>query len=335
MNDPVLAADWHAVAQVDALAAGQVIGTTVLDEAVVLWRDAAGAAHAFVDRCPHRGARLSLGQVRDGTSLQCPYHGWRFNGAGHCVLVPAQPGLPVGPKSAAHALPLLEAWGLVWISFAATPPAPPEMPDVDDDYALVLDGPYDVQTSAPRVVENFLDMAHFPFIHSGYLGAEPHTAIADYRVELTPAGLTATGCKAYQPKTTSVSTAATETAYTYLVPRPLRAVLTKAPGAPGEKPTDVIMLAATPTTELRTQIWFVMAMTYAKGLPPQQFRDFQRDIFMQDKAVLESQRPQRLPLDPSAECHQRADRLSLTYRRWLRELGMRFGVIGLHDTAAS
>ena len=335
MKDPVLAADWHAVARVDALATGQVIGATVLDEAVVLWRDAAGAAHAFMDRCPHRGAQLSLGQVRDGLSLQCPYHGWRFDGAGHCVLMPAQPGLPVGPKSSAHALPLLEAWGLVWVSLSATPLPPPDMAGVDEDYALVLDGPYVVETSAPRAVENFLDMAHFPFIHAGYLGAEPYTEIADYSVELTSAGLGATGCKAWQPKTTSMSSGATETAYTYLVPRPLRAVLSKEPGARGEKPTDVIMLAATPLTEVRTQIWFVMAMTYAKGLPAQQFVDFQQAIFLQDKAVLESQQPKRLPLDPSAESHQRADRLSLTYRRWLRELGMRYGVVTAMGEQAS
>lgn len=335
MTDPVLQADWHAVARVDALGPAQVIGATVLDERVVVWRDAAGAAHALLDRCPHRGAQLSLGCVRDGLHLQCPYHGWRFDGAGHCVLMPAQPGLPVGPKSSAHALPLLEAFGLVWISLSATPLAPPVIPAVDEDYALVVDGPYEVETSAPRAVENFLDMAHFPFIHAGYLGAEPYTEIAEYQVELTSAGVSATGCKAWQPKTTSVSTGATETAYTYLVPRPLRAVLTKEPGARGEKPTDVILLAATPLTEVRTQIWFVMAMTYAKGLPPRQFVDFQRAIFEQDKAVLESQRPQRLPLDPSAESHQRADRLSLTYRRWLRELGLRYGVVSAQQGGAS
>ena len=46
-----------------------------------------------------------------------------------------------------------------------------------------LCGPYDVATSAPRIVENFLDMAHFGFVHEGWLGAREHPAIPDYRVE--------------------------------------------------------------------------------------------------------------------------------------------------------
>ena len=329
MSDPVLLGDWHAVSQSDALRVDQVLGATVLDEAVVVWRDSAGVAHAFRDRCPHRGAKLSLGCVRDGLALQCPYHGWRFDGAGRCVVMPAQPGQDAPKKFSAQTLPLVEAWGLVWVALCATPAPVPVMPEVDDDYALVVDGPYEVATSGPRAVENFLDMAHFPFIHSGSLGAEPYTQIADYPVELSADGVRATGCKVWQPQTTLVAEGGAETAYTYWVPRPLRALLTKEPGAKGEKPSDVIMLAATPLSEVHTQIWFVMAMTYAKGQPAQPFRDFQHMIFMQDKAVLESQRPQRLPLDPAAECHQRADRLSLTYRRWLAQLGLRYGVIPL------
>ena len=57
-------------------------------------------------------------------------------------------------------------------------------------------GPYDVATSAPRIVENFLDMAHFGFVHEGWLGARDTPEIPDYQVQTTPTGLVASGCKA-------------------------------------------------------------------------------------------------------------------------------------------
>jgi phenylpropionate dioxygenase-like ring-hydroxylating dioxygenase large terminal subunit len=56
-------------------------------------------------------------------------------------------------------------------------------------------GPYEVATSAPRVVENFLDMAHFGFVHEGWLGDRAHLAVDDYRVDATADGFLATGCK--------------------------------------------------------------------------------------------------------------------------------------------
>ncbi|HEY9064713.1 MAG TPA: Rieske 2Fe-2S domain-containing protein, partial [Burkholderiaceae bacterium] len=67
---------WHPVASAADLVDAP-LPVQLLAEPLVLWRDAAGAAHAFADRCPHRGARLSLGCVRGG-ELECPYHGWRF-----------------------------------------------------------------------------------------------------------------------------------------------------------------------------------------------------------------------------------------------------------------
>ncbi len=39
-----------------------------------------------------------------------------------------------------------------------------------------------MNVSAPRAVENFLDMGNFPFVHDGLLGSEPRTEVADYKV---------------------------------------------------------------------------------------------------------------------------------------------------------
>ena len=80
---------WLPVATEAELAPQRPLAVTLLGEPLVLWHDGA-QAHAFTDRCPHRGARLSLGRVHDG-QLECPYHGWRFGGDGQCRHVPALP----------------------------------------------------------------------------------------------------------------------------------------------------------------------------------------------------------------------------------------------------
>ena len=64
---------WHPVAQSSEVVDAP-LSVQLLNEAVVLWRNADGQAQAFVDRCPHRGARLSMGRVENG-HLECPYHG--------------------------------------------------------------------------------------------------------------------------------------------------------------------------------------------------------------------------------------------------------------------
>ena len=61
---------------------------------IVLWRDEAGASHAWEDRCPHRGMRLSFGFVR-GNHIACLYHGWQYDTAGQCRYIPAHPNLEV------------------------------------------------------------------------------------------------------------------------------------------------------------------------------------------------------------------------------------------------
>jgi phenylpropionate dioxygenase-like ring-hydroxylating dioxygenase large terminal subunit len=60
--------------------------------------------------------------------------------------------------------------------------------------------------------------------------------------------------------------------------------------------------------------------------PLESYEAFNQIIFGQDIEVVESQRPYRLPLDPHGELHQAADKMSLHYRAWLRDRGIRYGV---------
>ena len=60
----------------------------IAGEKLVVFQSADGVWHALLDKCPHRGASLSLGLVTDDGNLQCRYHGWRFRGDGVCAGCP-------------------------------------------------------------------------------------------------------------------------------------------------------------------------------------------------------------------------------------------------------
>ena len=167
---------WHPVALSHAVGS-QPQGASLLGEDLVLWRDAAGAAHAWADQCPHRGARLSLGRVAGG-QLECPYHGWRFEGSGQCTHIPALPDFTPGARHRARSFDAREAYGMLWVRLA---PPPPDAQPIHDFPLFAAEseprlrkttsGPYRVEASAPRIIENFLDMAHFGYVHEGWLGS--------------------------------------------------------------------------------------------------------------------------------------------------------------------
>jgi len=325
---------WHPVALAGDVADAP-LAVRLLGEDLVLWRDGEGAVHAWADRCPHRGAKLSLGRVVEGEGgpqLECPYHGWRFEAGGRCVHVPALPTFVPPAANRAATCAASEAGGLVWVRIAA--PAESESPvplfaaEHDAGMRKIDCGPYDVETSAPRLVENFLDMAHFGFVHEGWLGARDMAVIDDYRVEPTPDGLFATGCKAWQPQSTVNSTAPAQVEYTYEVIAPYTAVLTKVPDAESvgiDGYRESIALYICPMEHDRCRVWFRFATSdFARD--EASVRAFQDTIFLQDKPVLESQSPKRLPLDLRAELHTVADKASSLYRRQLKARGITFGV---------
>jgi len=265
-----------------------------------------------------------------GKTLECPYHGWRFDAAGQCRQVPALPQFtpPAGHRAHTHAA--REAYGLVWVRLDGEDAG--ELPafaaEADARLRKLDCGPYEVETSAPRLVENFLDMSHFGFVHEGWLGAREMTAIDDYQVVATPTGLLATGCKAWQPQSTINSTEPAHVEYSYEVTAPYAAVLVKIPEAHSvgaEDYRESIALFICPVDAERCRVWFRLATAdWTRDEPA--LRAFQDTIFLQDKPVLESQRPKALPLDLRAELHTAADKASSFYRRYLKGLGITVGV---------
>ena len=88
---------------------------SVFDRELVLWRDDQDQLQCVEDRCPHRAAKLSQGQILDG-KIECLYHGWQFNGEGDCVKIPQLPEKAVIPKRACvrtYAVAIRE--GILWV----------------------------------------------------------------------------------------------------------------------------------------------------------------------------------------------------------------------------
>ena len=111
MNLAVLRDYWYPVARAEELADAPV-ATTLLDEALVVWRSPAGV-HACLDLCIHRGSPLSRGWLEDGCVV-CPYHAWTYDGTGRCVRIPALAAdAPIPAKARVPAYQCQERYGLV------------------------------------------------------------------------------------------------------------------------------------------------------------------------------------------------------------------------------
>ena len=202
ITDPVLVDDWHPVVSCDELAARGLVGARLLGEDIVVWQ-ADGRALAWQDLCVHRGTRLSLGRV-DGGTLQCPYHGWVYGADGQCVRIPALPDAPPPRKARVKTYRAVERYGLVWVSLGEPAHDVPPFPEWEDaGFRKLLCGPYAVDASGPRIVENFLDVAHFPFVHENVLGTPERPEIADYEAVINDQGVEATGCASISPTPTA------------------------------------------------------------------------------------------------------------------------------------
>lgn len=323
---------WHPVVASHMLReAPMALG--LLGEALVLWRDH-GAVHAWADRCPHRGARLSLGRVLTtvhGPRLECAYHGWQFEAGGRCRHVPASPDFQPPPGHTTTAFEAREAHGLVWVRLdapgAELPQAPPAFAEADDSaWRRVVCGPYSVSTSAPRLVENFLDLSHFGFVHEGWLGERGHAQVMSGVVSESPEGVQVLRARAWQPRGYAQAESGTWIDYAYEVPHPYAALLRK-DASDGDPVRNAIALFIRPDGEEACTAWFVMA-TQNDRSSDEALIDFQDTVFAQDRPVVESQSPKALPIGRTvrvSEVHGPADRVSSAYRRYLQRLGITLG----------
>ena len=218
INDPVLVNDWHVVARASDIERGKVTAARLLGQDLVLWRSQGGdeGVCAWRDLCVHRGAKLSGGRIQNDC-LVCPYHGWNYDASGRCIQIPAHPSQAPPSRAQDTAYQVAEKYGWVWVCLGSPAQELPDFPEWEDvSFRKVSAGPYRFKARGPRVVENFLDVGHFPFVHAGFLGDPEHTEVGDYEVETTAEGIVARDIGVWQPDPDGTGQSA-EVKYTYRV----------------------------------------------------------------------------------------------------------------------
>jgi len=106
---------WMPVSGGTDLAAASARAVWLADQDIAIWRTKSGVASAWHNLCPHRGMRLSFGQVR-GENLVCRYHGWAFEASGQCQGIPASPEMKPPPTACVETYACREALGLIWLN---------------------------------------------------------------------------------------------------------------------------------------------------------------------------------------------------------------------------
>jgi phenylpropionate dioxygenase-like ring-hydroxylating dioxygenase large terminal subunit len=174
---------WYPAIAADKLGADTPVRVQMLGQQFVLFRDGTGAARCLADTCAHRGGALGCGRMRNG-NVECPYHGWQFDGDGRCRAIPSMgPDARIPARAKVDAYPVQEKYGIVFAFLGDLPETerPPLMPLPEYGTEgwranLII---YDVQCNYERSIENGLDPGHNEFVHPthGYEGER-----ADYRV---------------------------------------------------------------------------------------------------------------------------------------------------------
>jgi phenylpropionate dioxygenase-like ring-hydroxylating dioxygenase large terminal subunit len=150
-------------------------GHVIAKRPVVMWRTKQGQVVAYDDRCAHKRFPLSKGRLMDDGTLECAYHGLRYDTSGKCVMIPSHPTGPISPKTIVNAFPLIEQDGLVWIwpgdPAVAERRKPPSLPEVGDNkWESIVVGPMKVPANYLLLIENLLDITHFYPLHDGNIG---------------------------------------------------------------------------------------------------------------------------------------------------------------------
>ncbi|MEM7224307.1 MAG: aromatic ring-hydroxylating dioxygenase subunit alpha [Pseudomonadota bacterium] len=319
----VLAGFWHPVAFVHEVE-DKPLRRTLLDIDLVVFRGSDGIAVAR-DRCPHRGARLSAGVVEEGC-LVCPMHGLAYDQTGACQRIPSVPEGKIRiPKQLCLSLyRSAERYGLIWTCLKPEPSWPlPEWPQLEEPDRKCIHVPSDEwATSAGRHVENFNDVAHFPWVHLKSFGGKKGDPIPPYKVEQTERGLAfelayLEGGNRFPD---GVEAKDRQVRYLYELTYPFSTLLHVYPE--GSNYAHYFADSACPVSARRTRIF--QLYTDSTGDPDADTWTAEALVINEeDKPLVEDQRPIELPLDVSEEISIPADRMSLAYRKGLVK---RFGL---------
>jgi phenylpropionate dioxygenase-like ring-hydroxylating dioxygenase large terminal subunit len=298
---------WTIVGFARDLKKNSPLALRVAGERIVFFRDVGGRAVALLDRCPHRGAALSLGKVREGM-IECPFHGWRFNGDGANCGVPWNPDARL-ERLGATALAAREIGGLLWL-YTSPNSAPQELslPEILARDGLTLFGEAMIwNIHWTRAMENMLDWPHLPFVHAKTIGRSLSDATAKradvFWEERAYGGVVSV----------EVDGARRKAVLQYHFPNVMELMLD-----PGRR-TFRLFVACVPIDDERTRLILFGLRDFlrARAWDPI-FCWMNRRIAAEDRAIVESSQPPRVP-PPNEEVSVRTDAPTLAFRRVYRQ----------------
>jgi phenylpropionate dioxygenase-like ring-hydroxylating dioxygenase large terminal subunit len=319
--------DWHAltrfwfpVAYADEVPADKPIARTLLDEQLVLFRSGEQIT-AAKDLCIHRGAPLSLGWVEQG-EIVCAYHGFRYAADGQCVRVPAQPDAAIPKKLCLRRFATEVRHGLVWVCLSGEPLRPiPDWPELRDTalHHFRLP-PQDWRASAPRQAENFNDVSHISWVHTGTFGNRERPEVERYEVHEDEHGISFDAPYHFNAGgMAGNANGATPIVYHYRMSFPFFTFLTV--NFPDGK-RYLLWDLPSPVSARKSRVFMLVSQNYGQASDAESVLRFQEAVLNEDRPLVESQRPEELPLDLAEEFHIRADRFSTHFRNALRRFGL-------------
>lgn len=166
---------WYVAGQSADFPPEKLTGHVVAKRPIVIWRTKDGEVVAYDDRCSHKRFPLSKGRLMADGTLECAYHGLRYDMSGKCVAIPSHPTGPISPQAVVRAFPVVEQEGLVWVwpgdPAMAETRRPPRLPEIGDDgWESITVGPLEMPSNYLLLIENLLDITHFYPLHDGNIG---------------------------------------------------------------------------------------------------------------------------------------------------------------------
>lgn len=291
---------WYVGAHAFELTTAKPVARTICSEPMVLYRTQAGVPVALVDRCPHRQAPLSSGEVC-GSAIACGYHGIQFGPDGECVKIPGDTPPPKNFRT--RSFPVVERHGWIWIWMGekeANPDLIPNYFENDHSEWTGVPGYLNIKCNYQLMVDNLLDLTHVVFVHK--------TTLAGGGVAETPLEVRVEGDRVYSQRMMhNVDTAPIYAKargltgkidrwqiFEYEPPMYLKIVLgAKEAGAntPMGEPVHVVLNSLTPETENTIHYFWSVARPWALDDPKvsELYRSMIWEAFNEDKDIVEAQ----------------------------------------------
>ncbi len=301
----------------------------MLGQDFVLWRDEEGQAHCLSNTCCHRGGSLGEGLVAAGC-VQCPYHGWRFNGDGNCVRVPSI-GMNAKPPGRARvdSYPVTERYGLVFcflgdLDESERPPIL-EIPEWEQEGWSSTCQEFVWNLDYKRSIENGIDPAHNEFVHDthGMKGEDENYRVGALDVRETDWG-TGFFKKSYAPplaekkmreasgetrnRTIEVGTGhhGPSSVWTFINPTPVMHIFQ--------------YLYETPIDEENTRLYLINMRNFMlDDIYDETMMERNQYVAFQDRDVLMTLHPKVTPRVNTKELFTPSDYAVGRYREWLKE----------------